>query len=909
MTMKIKRSENKTFNFYSSLVATVFASAAPLLASEAIAQNNAEDDRLEDIEVISVEGFRRSLNDAILSKRTSTGSRETIAAEDIGKFPDLNLAESLQRITGIAITRDNGEGQQISLRGLGPSFARVLWNGVPISTASNGGTDVGANNREFDFDVFSSDLFSRIDVDKSTSASHVEGGIGGVVNLRNFRPFDFDGFKASYSAKAGYQELSEEVDPSGSFIVSNTFADETFGALIGMTYSQRSFRVDGFETFDFVSQSANGYTFDLSEGNQSGLSDDDLNNMLLPRLPRTELQYGSRDRTSYLVALQYRPSDDLEISLDVLGAQLDNEFDRHNFDAEIRSQNDLVPLNASINPNNRVSEVTLLNANRRSENRTINQVTDQLHMALSGDWYIQDNLKMHAVASYAKSEFDRRQTTFLARANDTQITLSIPDGGRAIPQISTTADLSDPSIYDFDLIRVEPFFRDEINRTFQVDFEWGDRLSNIKAGIGLSQLERDNVAYRSSGNPSEFSNNVPDFSQIVGGVPVDDYLAILGAGNTPASNPTLINMNTVTDFFDLDELDRNAPLQESGTGSAEEENFSIFAEVNHVSDFFDMQVRFNSGIRYISTTTDVSSPFAGTNVEFSSDYSKILPSFNVALDVTDDITLKLAGGRAMTRPDIAALIPNTNVEDDFTVRSGNPELQPFLSDQIDLGVEWYFAEESLLAISYFHKDISGFIQNATSVAPFSEAGVPLSILDPQIFANLTLDTLVDFSRPENVSDSTIIKGFEVSYQQPLSFIYEGIGTLINFTSTRGDTSFFAGDVEVPSNIVGLSDYTYNFVLYYESDNFSIRGSWNYRDDFVTAGCCRNNQPLLRQREGSGQLDLSATYNLPIENDVTLSFEAINLNENDEYTYFGNTSQLQRLIGSGRQLFVGVRGSF
>ena len=166
------------------------------------------------LEEVLVTAIRRSLNDAIDSKRNSVLSTESVVAQDIGKFPDLNLAEALQRTSGIAITRDNGEGQQISLRGLGPSFTRVLWNGVPISTASDGGTDVGANRREFDFDVFSSELFTRIDVAKSAAAHQVEGGVSGVVNLRSVRPFDFDGFTANVTYKHGFQDLANEKDPN-----------------------------------------------------------------------------------------------------------------------------------------------------------------------------------------------------------------------------------------------------------------------------------------------------------------------------------------------------------------------------------------------------------------------------------------------------------------------------------------------------------------------------------------------------------------------------------------------------------------------------------------------------------------------------------------------------------------------
>jgi iron complex outermembrane recepter protein len=288
----------------------------------------------------------------------------------------------------------------------------------------------------------------------------------------------------------------------------------------------------------------------------------------------------------------------------------------------------------------------------------------------------------------------------------------------------------------------------------------------------------------------------------------------------------------------------------------------------------------------------------------------VLPSFNLAFDVNDEVVARLGAARTLTRPTVTAMIPNTSVNSSFVISTGNPELAPYLSNQVDVGVEWYFNDESVIALSYFDKVLTGFIQNETTPGVFGDAGLPLDILDPQIFAGVTMDTPFDFNRPMNVPDETTIEGWELLYQQPLSFIAEGLGTMVNFSKVNGSTTFIAGNGEVvPSNIVGLSDYSYNIVLYYETETFSIRGSYNYRDDYTATNCCVNGQPLLITREGSGQFDMSATYVLPFAENVTLTLEGINLNENDEYTYFGDSDMLQRYIGSGRQVFLGARATF
>jgi len=204
----------------------------------------------EHVEEVVVTGFRASLNKALDAKQEQVGAIDMIVAEDIADFPDLNLAESLQRVPGVVIARDAGEGRQISVRGLGPQFTRVRINGVEAMSA-NGSTDAaGGTNRgrNFDFNTFASELFSNLTVRKTATASTEEGSLGATVDLRTGRPFDFNGLTIAGSAQLGYNDLNESADPRAAFLISNTFADDKFGALLSVAYTDRNLADEGSST-------------------------------------------------------------------------------------------------------------------------------------------------------------------------------------------------------------------------------------------------------------------------------------------------------------------------------------------------------------------------------------------------------------------------------------------------------------------------------------------------------------------------------------------------------------------------------------------------------------------------------------------------------------------------------------
>ena len=233
------------------------------LPGQLLAQETTPESAAALLEEVTVTGFRGSLSKALDQKRDAVNVRESIMAEDIGKFPDLNIAEAIQRVPGVAISREGGEGRQISLRGFGPQFTRATLNGMEVPASTDGLDSGGGINsgRSFDFNVFASELFNRVDIQKTTTASMEEGGIAGTVDLYSAKPFDYSGFKSSLSLQDGYNSLTSEHDPRVAFLVSNTFADDKLGALLSVAYSQRTVRQEGFGTVRWTTPVITGNTY------------------------------------------------------------------------------------------------------------------------------------------------------------------------------------------------------------------------------------------------------------------------------------------------------------------------------------------------------------------------------------------------------------------------------------------------------------------------------------------------------------------------------------------------------------------------------------------------------------------------------------------------------------------------
>ena len=270
---------------------------------------------VDTLDTVSVTGYRASVEKALDIKRGEAGVVDAIVAEDIGKFPDLNLAESLQRIPGVVITREGGEGRQISVRGLPPDLTRVRINGMEAlttvgATDQNGGTN---RSRGFDFNVFASDLFSQLIVRKTPSADVEEGSLGATVDLRTARPFDYDGFTFTASGQASHNDLGGKTDPRIGALMANTWADGTFGALLSVAYSERQALEEGSGTGRWAQGTSNG-NFSTASPFAAARSAD----VYHPRFPRYTLMEHDQKRTGVAASLQFKPSDRTQVALDAL---------------------------------------------------------------------------------------------------------------------------------------------------------------------------------------------------------------------------------------------------------------------------------------------------------------------------------------------------------------------------------------------------------------------------------------------------------------------------------------------------------------------------------------------------------------------------------------------------------------
>src|SRR6187551_607486 len=297
---------------------------------------------------IVVHGYRSSLSASLSAKRESDGAVDVIVAEDIADFPDLNLAEALQRIPGVAITRAGGEGRQVTVRGLGPTFTTTRINGME-ALSTGGFTDaLGGQNRTrgFDFNAFDSDLFTRLAVRKTSSADIEEGGLGATLDLQTARPFDYDGFTLATTGQLGYNDRSNESDPRAAFQISDTFADDRFGALLSLSWSERNTLDEGSSTVRWSDAenfgSANGVVLAPAE-----VAAHEVNTAFHPRLPRTDSYVQNTERLGVAGSLQFRPGDSTSLNLDVLYSQADTTRDEAFIQAALNNNGFVTATNIS----------------------------------------------------------------------------------------------------------------------------------------------------------------------------------------------------------------------------------------------------------------------------------------------------------------------------------------------------------------------------------------------------------------------------------------------------------------------------------------------------------------------------------------------------------------------------------
>lgn len=992
--MNVTRSRSRALR--RSLIAGTSGLAIALsVGAAATSAQTAPQEPSTQVDEVVVTGFRASLNAALDIKRNETGFVDAIVAEDIADFPDLNLAEAIQRVPGVAIDRDAGEGRSITVRGLSSDFTRTRINGMEAQ-ATTGATDSsgGANRgRGFDFNVFASELFNSIKVRKTAAAETEEGSLGATVDLQAARPFDYRGFAAAASVQGGYNDLSEQWNPRGAFLISNTFNDGMFGALMSIAYSERDLIEEGFSSVRWVNAMGTGGSggfcspLGVAPQNPSNSSSTGASaancatgvarpantaanvnaynianqaNVFIPRLPRYGRLTHHQERTGVTGAFQFRPSDATTVSLDVLYSKLNStrqedflealSFSRN---AAAGGQTQIHVLDAAVD-NNMLVYGLFNNVDVRSESRFDQLTTKFTQVSLSADHQFTDRLRGRFYAGQATSNYNNpiQTTVTLDRQNVQGYSFDFRGNGNT-PVINYGFDVANPANWSWRDVSlgtgVAAVPRSEIRiRPNGVDTKFTGLQGDLEFDLAEGWTLKGGVNYKTYLSESyEFRRTdetvVP---ALPGGVTVADISNLLTGfgsglsygGDTSWVRPDLgaianlfniyCNCNTGVAGGDFTLTSITNGNARGGNRTIEETDLAYYLQADFDLVMGGMPVRGNLGVRQVNTrlyAEGYSSTGGGTLVYGNNEYDDTLPSLNVAIEPIEDVIVRFGAAKVMARPQIGNtlagtnyLVPTTSLSTtgpNFTASIGNVNLEPFRATTYDLGVEWYFGDGGLLSFAYFYKDIDTYIQIIRQDLEYQQ----LTALNPSAFAAgfcsgvCSSTTIFQLTSAVNTEGGPL-KGFEISYQQPFTFLpgpLSNLGVQLNYTNVESEIDY-CNDATcatyVTNDLINLSPTSYNGTLYYEGDRFSARVSAAFRQEYLQNVPGRNNN-LTEGKMDTMNIDASATFKLTDE--VTLTFEGLNLTDEENHQWVGDDARQSTSVyhHTGRQFYFGARYKF
>ena len=896
----------------------------PATATTAATADAQPQQEATDLDTVTVTGYRASVERALDIKRGEAGVVDAIVAEDVGKFPDLNLAESLQRIPGVVITRDAGEGRQISVRGLGPDFTRVRINGMEALTTVGATDQSGGSNRSrgFDFNVFASDLFSQMLVRKTASAEVEEGSLGATVDLRTARPFDYDGFTMSASAQMAYSELSEKTDPRMAALVSNTWADGRWGALLSVAYTERRTIEEGTGSGRWANGTSNG-GFNAASPFQAARSAD----VFHPRFPRYTYMEHDQQRLGVTGSLQFKPSDKTELSLDALYSKIDaarkeSYIEAISFSRSGAGKPQTIVRDGVIDGSGALVYGLFDDVDIRSESRYDDWNTEFKQLTFSGEHRFTDDFRMSGRIGTSSSEHANpiQTTIIMDKLNVDGYSYDYREDKWA-PELNYGIDPTDPNGWTLAEIRLRP---QEVKNDFdnaQLDFNWRLGTSfTLKGGVQAKDYTFSTKELRRA---SELAT--PTFANGTRIVPIDmTQLASLAKLDGSPSTWVVPDLNQFVNVFDLYSNSGIFAVAEraNNTRSVEEQDRGAYLQGDFSLDLGPVPLSGNIGVRYVRTKQSstgfatVGPTVAETTVE--REYSDTLPSMNLVAEVAPDFLIRLGAAKVMSRPQLGFLTPGVTVAvagGARTVSGGNPNLDPFRATNIDLGFEWYFQDGALLGLGLFHKDVESFVQNTREVRPYSTSGLPASLLDG---TGATVNDDFVFTVPINTPGGEV-QGLEATYVQPFTFLpglWSNLGVQLNYTYVDSKIQYMnsAGANTLKEDLLGLSKHSWNATVYYEGERFSGRVSFTNRDDYllqVTGTEAGFDVAGMHGQTGTTTVDASLRYK--VNEHLELTLEGINLTDEPSQSWVARSSGSAQLpldySETGRQYLVGARFKF
>lgn len=922
--------------------AAIFLPACALVPHMALAQNQPATGA-DDIESIVVTGIVGSLQQSMDVKRAANVVSDGITAEDLGKFPDTNVAESLQRITGVSIDRSGGEGQSVTVRGFGPSFNTVMVNGRQMATESQG--------REFSFDTLSAELIRGVDVYKSANPSMISGGIGSAVNVFTARPFDFDGFEMFGSVKATHETLNEKTYPTFSGLVSNTFADDTLGVLLAVSHSERENYINSIANSGFRP----GLTLTDEDGNVQAT------NVSVPRNLDMSTEQQKRTRTNANLAVQWAPSDDMTLTFDGFHSA-------YEVDAKLNS------LAAWFEPN-RVTDVEF-NEDTRTVTRMNNIGTESTRAAtdfvvnhgssrnvelnavgLNLEWDLTDQLVGRFDVGYSDAENDmvgRENFGVLGHVNS--YTYDATDGR----PVAIHEGYEGASIPDRDVMRMHVgspgggITTDELFE-YRADFEYlpdSATFTSMRFGAYRQEREKANTPYgvvtgdlyggywaTAPGEIMEpftapsFFSGAQDTWYTYSNWDLYDVMLTeskanendLERGNAVGTTwSTLQNANG----FELTVQDSRYRVQEDIT--------AMYLDFTLEGELGDLPWSVNLGARYEETRTEIDAiqtvladiietgdPTLFSTVEDSpsqvigtNTYTNLLPSVNAKIDLQDDMVLRFATYQSLTRPTLTELSPSTNIGQprlqNLVASGGNPELEPFTADNWDLSYEWYYGHASYFSVAYFHKEVENFIVTLAGDEEFAlsdREATPGNVCNTDFCIDAGVDNLPDelvgatqtlrVTRPRN-AETAEVDGLEIAWTHVWD---NGFGVTLNATKVDSNATL-SEDRDQTFALIGLGD-SQNAVAFYERGPWQARVAYNNRESFLQSLSGGTGEPV--SVDTYGQWDISGSYD--INNNFSVFFEGVNVTGEELTSRGREQDQIVSIVDTGARYSLGLRARF
>ena len=946
----------------SALMLALFAANSALAANEG-STNQSPSTQAEDLEIIEVRGFSRSLIQSLNQKRFSDTVSEQISADDLGALPDISMADALTRLPGISAVRTGGQAAQINIRGLSGGFVFSTLNGrEQVSTSGS---------RSIEFDQYPSELISSAAVYKSPKASLIEGGVAGTVELETASPLNNDqthkfvaNVRGMYNDRASEVSDATEFGDRISFSYQGKYLDDTLGVALGYARLFQPSVATQFiglaynDTKD-VDGAANDTNGPLANPENEYISEG------------FELQHlgGEETRNGYLAAIEWAPVDNFKLKGDAFLSRFDKESFARGLRVKLGG-----PTAAYANAQLDGNAVIGAAVNRTSQSYTRveivnddNQDFDEVDsFGVNADWQVTDRLNVNADVSLsrAKSNF-RNGLLWSLVAEDANAETPVFDNNVAINYQLNGLNLPDvgfnqaAAFSDIDRVMVSKYgiypdqTEDEVT-AFRLDFKYeleSDIFSSVEFGARYSDREysrkRSVFEY---GNDGAFSATQPplrltdDMASVVDwqgefsyfpsylAIDLDKALNAWFPDGTPEPVQTWGNADGVDDAQGYTTNYSWSVLQ---SGSVFEDVLAAYVMVNINTQIGGLDLSGNVGVRRVETdqSATVLENVAGDarlgaqnivdengivndlyapNV-LGTKYTDYLPSLNLNLQLNDNSLVRFAAAKVMSRAPINRLAgdASANVSDDGVINgssTNNPFLKPFYADQYDLSYEYYFEEgNGTIAAALFYKNIDSFVETL-SIENFDFKGngfnVPDSIEDP-VSGEQVATTNGIYTTAVNNGKGGYIRGLELAYTQVFTFLpepFNGLGANASYSYTESEIESITslGGDTLAQSLPGLSNNVFNATVFYSMDDFETRLNVRYRDEFVSEQVAINEQVVNFDAETV--VDFQTSYRF--SDSLTMLLQVNNLTDEPTQSYFGSEQRTGTTQYFGRQFYLG-----